>query len=79
MVVGEARQQVGIGSGQKDFEDTGDQSSIIEHPAHQIKSQTSRVRAVTGFELALASSNSLCSVKNTQTNKISNCIIGSTV
>lgn len=37
----------------EDFEDSSDPSPIIEHPAHQIKSQTARLGGVTYFEASL--------------------------
>lgn len=37
----------------EDFDDTGDQNSIIKHPAHQFKGQTSRLGGVTDSEDSL--------------------------
>lgn len=37
----------------EDFEDMGDQSSIIEHPDDQMKSQTARLHGVTDFWASL--------------------------
>lgn len=47
------RQAQGMVEKSEDFEDMGNQSSIIKHPDHQFKGQTARLGGVTDSKASL--------------------------